>query len=223
MIMRSTYALKELSDEALVFGLREAGERQIVDSYFEEIFHRYHARVVGWCFAVSKDHESALDLTQEVFLKVFRSLHAFRGDSRMSTWIYVITRNHCLNSLKKRDSEPTGSAMELPRDLRGENGADSHAALERAQSFRNILRMISSILTPMEVRVLWLHYGHELTLGSITRQLLLSNRSGAKAYIVSAKRKLQLYLHQRGITQNSVSIRAANKQDEFPHYRAFAA
>jgi RNA polymerase sigma-70 factor (ECF subfamily) len=228
------HALKELSDEALVFALRDAADwpadRLSGDCYFEEIFGRYHARVVGWCYAVTKDHESAMDLAQEVFLKVFRNLHAFRGDSRMSTWIYVITRNHCLNSLKKRDAEPTGSAMELTPDLRGENGMDSHTALERAQSFRNTFRIISSILTPMEVRVLWLHYGHELTLGSITSRLLLSNRSGAKAYIVSAKRKLNLYLHQRGITQNSVHIRAANgmlpgpsKADDFRQYRAFAA
>lgn len=205
--MRST-ALNELSDEALVFALRDAADPGSLNRYFEEIYHRYHARVVGWCYAVTKDHESALDLAQEVFLKVFRSFHAFRGDSRMSTWLYVITRNHCLNSLKKRDAEPTGSSMSLPPDLRGEDGMDSHTALERAQSFHNTFRMISSILTPMEVRVLWLHYGHELTLGSITRQLLLSNRSGAKAYIVSAKRKLDLYLHQRGITQHSILIRA---------------
>jgi len=221
-------ALNELSDEALIFALRDAAnhpaDRVSGDRYFEEIFQRYHARVVNWCYAVTKDHDSAMDLAQEVFLKVFRSLHAFRGDSRMSTWIYVITRNHCLNSLKKRDAEPTGSASELPADLRGEDGMDSHTALEKAQSFRNTFRMISSILTPMEMRVLWLHYGHELTLGSITRQLLLSNRSGAKAYIVSAKRKLDLYLHKRGITQNSIHIRPANsKSDDFRQYEAYAA
>jgi RNA polymerase sigma-70 factor, ECF subfamily len=217
--------MKELSDEALIFALRETADPLSVNGYFEEIFDRYHARVVSWCYAVTKDHESARDLTQEVFLKVFRSLHAFRGDSRMSTWIYVITRNHCLNSLKKRDAEPIGSAVEIPHDLRGEDGLDSHIALEKAQSFQNIYRMISSILTPMEVRVLWLHYGNDLTLSSITRQLLLSNRSGAKAYIVSAKRKLNLYLHQRGITQNSVDIRAAGSKlpGDFEHYRAFAA
>jgi RNA polymerase sigma factor (sigma-70 family) len=217
--------MKELSDEALVFALREATDSILVDDYFEEIFRRYHARVVGWCFAVTKDHESARDLTQEVFLKVFRSLHSFRGDSRMSTWIYVITRNHCLNSLKKRDAEPTGSTVEISRDLRGENGLDSHLALEKAQSFENIYRIINSILTPLEVRILWMHYGDDLTLSSITRQLLLSNRSGAKAYIVSAKRKLNLYLHQRGFTPKSIDIRTAGGRTDgdFKQYRAFAA
>ena len=114
--------MKQFSDEALLIALRDAADPLSVDGYFEEIFERYHPRVVSWCYAVTKDRESARDLAQEVFLKVFRSLHAFRGDSLMSTWIYVITRNHCLNSLKKRETEPAGLASEILHNLRGENG-----------------------------------------------------------------------------------------------------
>src|SRR4029079_345116 len=128
----------------------------MIDLLFEEVFNRYHSRVVGWCYAVARNREIAMDLAQEVFLKVFRSLHAFRGDSRISTWIYVITRNHCLNSLRKRDADPTGAAAQIPLNLEGDNGLDAHHALEEAQSFQNIYRTISSILTPMEIRVLWL-------------------------------------------------------------------
>jgi RNA polymerase sigma factor (sigma-70 family) len=197
---------ERLSDEELVLALRAAADRESVDRLFEEIFGRYHARVVSWCYSVARNREVALDLAQEVFFKVFRSLHAFRGDSRMSTWIYVITRNHCLNSLRKRDCDPTDSAAQIPVNLEGDTGLDTHLALEKAESFRNIYRTISSILTPMEVQVLWLHYGHDLTLATITRQLLLSNRSGAKAFIVSGRRKLKLYLHNRGITPSRLNI-----------------
>ena len=203
---------KHLSDEALVFSLLTAAERPAVDRLFEEIFRRYQARVVSWCYAVARDREIALDLSQEVFLKVYRNLHAFRGDSRMSTWIYVIARNHCLNSLRKRDADPTDSAAPIPLNLEGENGLEAHMDLEKAESFRNVFRAISSILTPMEVRVLWLHYGHDVTLASITRQLLLSNRSGAKAFIVSARRKLKLYLHNRGITPSTLNGEAGGKR-----------
>ena len=63
---------------------------------------------------------------------------------------------------------------------------------------------------------MWLHYGHDVTLNSITRQLLLPNRRGAKAYIVSARRKLNLYLHRRGITIDTLS-------GGLRQYRAFAA
>jgi RNA polymerase sigma factor (sigma-70 family) len=222
---------KHLSDEALVLCLRAATERQIIDHLFEEIFNRYQARVVNWCYALAKNREIALDLAQEVFLKVYRSLHAFRGDSRISTWIYVIARNHCINSIRKRDTDPSSAALEIPLNLEGDNGQASHQALENAESFQNIYRAISSILTPTEVRVLWLHYGNDHTLASITRQLVLSNRSGAKAFIVSAKRKLKLYLLSRGITSGALNggfgvshlTPAESKNEAAPQYRAVAA
>ena len=143
----------------------------------------------------------------------------------MSTWIYVITRNHCLNSLAQAGRRSYRLRRADSTDLEGENGLDAHLALEKAESFENIYRTISSILTPMEVRVLWLHYACDLTLASITRQLLLSNRSGAKAFIVSAKRKLKLYFHNRGIAPGTLHAgtvaRAAMRNKE--EQRAFAA
>jgi len=223
---------KDLSDEALVFLMRaissEQQGQQTIDRLFEEVFDRYHSRVVSWCYGVARDREISLDLAQEVFLKVFRNLHAFRGDSRMSTWIYVITRNHCLNSLRKRDGDPTDSAAQIPLNLQGEHGFEMHQALERAESFANTYRTICSILTPIEAKVLWLHYGHDLTLSSITRKLLLTNRSGAKAFIVSAKRKLKLYLHNRGLTQSDLdALPRSSPRDvrrrQARQYRAFAA
>jgi RNA polymerase sigma factor (sigma-70 family) len=195
---------KDLSDEALLLMIRATAEQRTIDELFAEIFERYHTRVVSWCYAVARDREIALDLAQEVFLKVFRNLHAFRGDARMSTWIYVITRNHCLNSLRKNDADPSTAASEIPMNIQGDNGLKAHQALENAESFRNLHRTISGILTPLEIQVLWLHYGHDLTLDAITRRLVLSNRSGAKAFIVSAKRKLKLYLHNRGITLETI-------------------
>ncbi|HEY3835528.1 MAG TPA: sigma-70 family RNA polymerase sigma factor [Bryobacteraceae bacterium] len=214
---------KELSDETLLFLLRATSDAQLADRLFAEIFERYHARVVNWCYAVARDREAATDLAQEVFLKIFRSLHAFRGDSRMSTWIYVITRNHCLNSLRKRDNEPTGSPAPIPLHLEGENGLETHSKLEDAETFQNIYRVISSILTPMEVRVLCLHYAHDLTLASITRHLRLTNRSGAKAFIVSAKRKLKLYLLNRGITPENLKAGDETWAARAVDYRAWAA
>jgi RNA polymerase sigma factor (sigma-70 family) len=183
---------KELSDETLVLLLRTAADQQTINELFAEIFERYHTRVVSWCHSVAHDREVALDLAQEVFLKVFRNLPAFRGDARMSTWIYVITRNHCLNAARKSDGEPSNAAAEIPNNLEGYNGLEAHRALENAESFQNLHRAIRRILTPMEIQVLWLHYGHELTLDAITRRLVLSNRSGAKALIVSAKRKMKV-------------------------------
>ena len=185
---------RECSDEALIFLLRNAVDQTIFDDLFQELFRRYHLRVTAWCFRMTRDRERALDLSQEVFLQAFRRLDSFRGDSRFSTWLYMITRNHCLNALKKWRTEPVEKGEVMPLDLCGAQGKEVHLAMERSQSFENMWKMIDASLTPREARVMALHYGHGLPLATITRELNLSNPSGAKAFIVNARRKLNALL-----------------------------
>ncbi len=182
---------KDLSDTLLMTVLATPVNQQSFNSLFEEVFNRYHERVTRWCFRVTKNKDRALDLTQEVFLKAFRSIHTFRGDSQLSTWLYVITRNHCLNAVKKWKSEPDDQGLECALYIVRTTNDNVHLALERDQTYQHVLRFLDSILTPMEVRVMILHYVHDLTLPDITRRLMLSNRSGAKSYIVNARRKLK--------------------------------
>jgi RNA polymerase sigma factor (sigma-70 family) len=183
---------RDIPDHLLMTLLASASDRDTLNQLFQEVFDRYHERVGRWCYRVTRNKDRSLDLTQEVFLKAFRSLHTFRGDSQLSTWLYVITRNHCLNSIKKWKTEPDDNVAASPCLLRRTTADDAHAALERAQSYQQVYRYMNSILTPMEVRVMTLHYVHEFTLPVITRRLMLSNRSGAKAYIVSARRKFSV-------------------------------
>jgi len=60
----------------------------------------YQDRIYDFCTRMLGEPEEALDVTQEVFLAVHRSLDGFRADARLSTWLYRIARNHCLNRLK---------------------------------------------------------------------------------------------------------------------------
>ena len=55
----------------------------------------------------------AEDLAQEVFITIFRSIASFRAESRLSTWIYRITRNHCLNRIKFLKRRAAGKKMPL--------------------------------------------------------------------------------------------------------------
>jgi RNA polymerase sigma-70 factor (ECF subfamily) len=185
---------REHSDEALVFLLRNAIDQTTFDDLFQELFRRYHLRVTAWCCRMTRNSERALDLAQEIFLLAFRRLDSFRGDARFGTWLYAITRNHCLNALKKWRAEPVEKGETLPFDLRGSHGMEVHSAMERSQSFENMWKLIEARLSPVEARIMTLHYGYDMPLAAITRQLMLSNRSGAKAYIVSARRKLSALL-----------------------------
>ena len=72
-------------------------------SAFRELVEQHKRRVYFLAFNLTNNREDAEDVTQEVFVKVYRSLAKFKGDSKFSTWIYRITVNTCY-SLKSKKS-----------------------------------------------------------------------------------------------------------------------
>ena len=63
----------------------------------QELVAAHQRMVYHLAFQLLGGHEDALDLSQDVFLTVFRSIHRFRGDSALQTWIYRIVINHVRN------------------------------------------------------------------------------------------------------------------------------
>ncbi len=68
---------------------------------FEEIYREYGDRVINLAYRMTEKEETARDLAQDVFIKVYENMDNFRGDSQVFTWIYRIATNHILNHLKK--------------------------------------------------------------------------------------------------------------------------
>jgi RNA polymerase sigma-70 factor (ECF subfamily) len=68
---------------------------------FEKIYRRHHKRVYSLCFRMAKSPSDAEDLTQEVFLQLFRKLHTFRGESSFTTWLHRLTVNQVLMHFRK--------------------------------------------------------------------------------------------------------------------------
>jgi RNA polymerase sigma-70 factor (ECF subfamily) len=187
--------ISAVTDENLMLLLQSAQDSKPLDELFAELFRRYQTRVATWCGRLVRDPGRGMDLAQEVFLRAYRYRHTFRGHARVSTWLYAITRNHCLNAIRKLEMDPLARLEEFPPHLADALG-DVHANAENAQAFERLWTIINQTLTAMEKRVMALHYGHELTLEAITRACRLSNPSGAKAYIVNAKRKLKRVLQE---------------------------
>jgi len=178
-----------LSDEELVAQYLRAPADQRSRELLEELFRRHRPRVVAWCYRLSGDRELAADLAQDVFVKAYSSLDTFRRDSKFTTWLYVIARNCCRDAQRARATRPR-EAPEAAIVDPPSAGNDALAALE-ARDARTVLRaMMDEVLDETEKRVMTLHYGHEMRLDAITAALGLTNPSGAKAYIVSARRKL---------------------------------
>lgn len=180
---------KHLSDEDLIAAYREGWGPRTREAAADELFLRHQSRIIRWCYRFTRDREAALDLTQEILLRAYRNLDAYRGECRFSTWLYVITRNVCLSALQKRAAEPSwvgnSSVLDFP-----DASVDVHGAVELEQSRSRQWGLILETLDYTEARVMMLHYGQEMPLQAVSRALGLTNKSGAKAYIVSARRKL---------------------------------
>ncbi len=67
---------------------------------FETLVARYEVKIFNVCYRMLGSQEEARELTQDIFLKAFRKIKGFRGDSKFSTWLFQVAVNHCRNRLK---------------------------------------------------------------------------------------------------------------------------
>ena len=95
-----------------------------------------------------------------------------------------------MSALQKRASEPVWAAKAITADLPDAAARNIHMAVENEQIRERNWRFILDTLDQTEAKVMMMHYGEELPLNTVSQALGLTNKSGAKAYIVSAKRKL---------------------------------
>jgi RNA polymerase sigma-70 factor, ECF subfamily len=182
--------MEELTDEELLLRYRASVNSSAADSLINQLFQRHHSRVAAWCYRLTGEVDTSADLAQEIFLKAFQRLDSFRGESRFTTWLYTIARNHCMDQLRLRSSSPQQIFEEVPDQLADFRSEPISSTLERKESEQFVRRLMRESLDDTEAKVMTLHYVHEMPLDSVTRMLRLTNPSGAKAHIVSARRKL---------------------------------
>jgi RNA polymerase sigma-70 factor (ECF subfamily) len=187
--------MAELSDEELVARYRSA-TGPAAEALLNQLFERHHSRVAAWCYRITGNIESAADYAQDVFLKALQHLDSFRAQSKFTTWLYSIARNHCFDAMKAQAAaavQPGESALEQVEDL----NADFAATFDRREAEEVVRQLIRESLDETETKVMTLHYVNEVPLDAVTRLLGLSNASGAKAYVVSARRKLARAFERR--------------------------
>ncbi len=83
---------------------------------FELIYQRYHRRTYSLCLRMTNSQTEAEDLTQEVFIQLFRKVGSFRGDSAFSTWLHRLTINQVLMHFRRRSvkNEKTSETGDMP-------------------------------------------------------------------------------------------------------------
>jgi RNA polymerase sigma-70 factor (ECF subfamily) len=89
------------ADARLVARCRR-GEREA----FDELVERYQAKVYNLAYRLLGDADEASDVSQEAFLRIYRGLQSFQGGSALTTWVYRIVHNLCLDEMKRKRRRP---------------------------------------------------------------------------------------------------------------------
>ena len=116
---------------------------------FEELVIAYQHRVFGVALRMLRNRGEAEEIAQEVFLRVHRTVEDFRGEAKLSTWLYAITSRLCLNRLGSGERRMAREGEESLERLRGD--ADPAAHVERIELEAALQRAITEL--PEERRI----------------------------------------------------------------------
>lgn len=184
--------MTELTDEQLVQLCQARGSRD--ERPFQELFYRHKQMVWRVCYRFISNRDDAEDLTQQVFFKVYRSLHQFEGRSSFKTWIYRIAINTSQNELRRRSRRLQESEAELDTVAEFIPGYDSPEQDWLAKVESAILAEAFRQLRPAEQEVLFLKDLEDRQYADIAEILEIS-LSAAKMRVQRARSALrQAYL-----------------------------
>ncbi|HSH51518.1 MAG TPA: RNA polymerase sigma factor [Bacteroidales bacterium] len=83
------------------------------ENAFKQFVEKYHQMVINICNNILHDVDDSMDVSQEVFIKIYESIDQFRGDSKISTWLYRIAVNKSLNFLRSKKRNNWFSSLDL--------------------------------------------------------------------------------------------------------------
>jgi len=178
-------------DEELARSFRESSDADARRRLASELLGNHRRRVYLWCFRHTREHESALDLAQDVLLRAYEKLDSYEGHARFTTWLFVLTRNVCLSDRRRRRPDLVSDEQLLEVEDHGPTPEEQ--LLQRADQDA-LLKLMQSELDETERRAIWLRAVERLPVETITEDLGLTNATGARGLLQRARRKLRAAL-----------------------------
>ena len=159
-----------------------------------ELLLRYRDAVYGWCLRYTRDHERALDLSQDVMVTAWERIGSFEGRSKFSSWLFAVTRNRCIDASRRVDVLADESITEMHPDPAPPTDELVLGALDEDR----LLALIRRELDADEQKAIWLRCIERMPVEEITGVLGVSGESGARALLQRARRKLRAAMDREG-------------------------
>lgn len=178
--------------EALREGSNEAYGR-LLDEFQQKVF--------GTCISFVPNAEDAEDIAQDVFVEVFNSIHKFKGDSKLSTWIYRIATNKCLEFIRKKNTKKRFGFMqsilgnETPIDRSSYFTEFNHPGIQLENKEKSEILFAAIIKLPEAQRIVYtLNKVDDLSYQEVA-EITQKSISSIESLLFRAKKNLQELLH----------------------------
>ncbi|HEX2640466.1 MAG TPA: sigma-70 family RNA polymerase sigma factor [Pyrinomonadaceae bacterium] len=136
--------IRDLTDIELIAGAVKGRE-----DGFEELVRRYQRPIVGYVFRMLGDYESSLDVTQEVFIKVYNSLARYSSEYKFSTWLYRIAHNAAIDHMRRNsvnsqslETESEDGAYQLQLESSGPTPEQDHQRSEWRAEIDTVIKRL---------------------------------------------------------------------------------
>jgi len=170
---------------------------------YAQLVNQYKDLVFTLALRMLKHREEAEEVAQDTFIKVFKSLDKFKGDSKFSTWIYKVTYNTCLDRIKKNKKHLNDVAIDeftFNKLDTIDNALENLIAEEKHMLIKNCINKLpedsSALLT--------LFYFEELSLDEISKIINIEANT-VKVKLFRARKKLAVILEKYLEPQNSMN------------------
>jgi RNA polymerase sigma-70 factor (ECF subfamily) len=169
---------------------------------FAELVRRYQRPISAYVYRMIGDYDSSLDLTQEVFIKVYNSLAKFSPEYKFSTWIYKIAHNAAIDHLRRTSTreralvwESEGVSFELPIESKALTPEQLTEKRERRDEIEAVIR----ILPPAQRELIILRHSNDLSYDEIAEVTGLPLGT-VKNRLFRAREFMRQHFLNRGIT-----------------------
>ena len=162
---------------------------------FSILVDRYKDLVFTLALRMVKHREEAEEVSQDTFIKVFKSLNKFKGDSKFSTWIYKVAYNTCLDRLKKHKRAQHLVAIDEYTEHQVKTIDNALDAMEREEK-KEAIQSCMQLLPSDDSALLTLFYFEELSLEEIAKIVGLTTNN-VKVKLFRSRKKLTSILRDR--------------------------
>jgi RNA polymerase sigma-70 factor (ECF subfamily) len=192
-----------------LLGFSGAADRELVataaqglEGSFEELVRRYQRPISAYVYRMVGDYDIALDLTQEIFIKIYASLARYRPEFKFSTWIYKIAHNAAIDHLRRnagRERSINGGTESEPQQLAIESKGLSPEQQSEREERRIEIEGVVRLLPTAYRELIVLRHSQDLTYEEIVDVTGLPLGT-VKNRLFRAREMMRQQFLQRGIT-----------------------